>query len=66
MDETAKKIALERLRTMPSNMRLMIGGEGKFDKEMLMQEVEKESDIGELIVEVYLHGLRSFKSVVNI
>lgn len=64
MNEDEKKIVLERLLRMPSNMRLMVGGEGKFDKTELMEEVKNETELGELIVQIYMNGLKSFKAVV--
>lgn len=64
MKGAEKEIVLERLKTLPSNMRLMIGGEGKFDKNQMMHEVENESEIGELIVQIYMNGIRSFKDTI--
>lgn len=58
-DET--KIVLERLKTMPSGLKLSIGAMGSFTRDQLMGEVEKGSEVGELIVEVYMNYLRSFK-----
>ncbi|MCK5023657.1 MAG: hypothetical protein KAS04_05775 [Candidatus Aenigmarchaeota archaeon] len=66
MNETIKKIVIERLNTMPSNMRLLIGGEGKFDKHQLIKEVENETEMGELVAQIYMNGIRSFKSAANV
>ncbi|MBI5635816.1 hypothetical protein HY993_02535 [Candidatus Micrarchaeota archaeon] len=56
-----KKIVLARLETMPKNMSLSIGSVGSLDKWKLIEHVEQEDDVGKLIVEMYMNGLRSFK-----
>ena len=55
-----KELVIARLQTMPSTLRLSIGGEGTFDKERLIEEVEKETKMGEFIVSVYMDNIRSF------
>lgn len=54
MKDDEKEIVVERLKTLPSNMRMMIGDEGKFDKNQMINEVVGESEIGELIVQIYM------------
>jgi hypothetical protein len=66
MDRSEKELVIQRLQTMPSNMRLMLGGEGKLSKEDLIKAVEDETEVGELVVEVYMHGLRSFKAAAGV
>lgn len=61
--ESAKKIAKERIRLMPSHLELHIGNYGDFDKNELIDEIEKDSKIGKIAVEMQLNALRSFKSV---
>lgn len=61
MDQEEKEIVLARLQTMPPTMKLSIGGEGTFTKWELIEEVEKETKIGDFIVKVYMENLRSFK-----
>ncbi len=56
-----KKIVLARLETMPADMSLSIGSAGSLDKWKLMEHVEQDDEIGKLIVEIYMNGLRSFK-----
>ncbi len=56
-----RNIVLARLETMPSDMSLSIGNFGSMDKWKLIEHVKKEDDVGRLVVEVYMAGLRSFK-----
>jgi len=61
VSEDEVKIVLERLKTMPGNLKIAIGDVGSFTKDQLISEVGLRSEIGELIVEVYMNYLRSFK-----
>ena len=61
LNEDELKLVLERLKTMPSNLRIAIGDAGSFTKDQLISEVERRSELGELIVEVYMNYFRSFK-----
>lgn len=56
-----KEIVLARLQTMPLSLKMSIGSQGTFDKEGLIKEVEKGSQVGDFIVEVYMDSLREFK-----
>jgi len=62
INEEEKKIVLARLETMPPDMKLSIGGLGSFDKSQMIGEVDKESEIGEFIVKVYMDHIRSFST----
>jgi len=62
--ETEKKLVLARLATMPLDMELSLGSMGSFDKEKLIDEVEKGTEVGNLVIEVYMNYLRSFKQRV--
>jgi hypothetical protein len=55
------QIVLERLKTVPAGLKMSIGSKGTFDKFQLMDEVEKNTEIGQLIVNIYMENLRSFK-----
>jgi len=58
----AKKLVLARLQTMPPNMKISVGGSSEaYDKFDLIREVEKETEIGKLVVNMHLTYLRSFK-----
>jgi len=61
MDYEEKKIVIARLQTMPAGLKLSLGGEGTFTKWELIEEVEKETELGDFVVDVYMQNLRSFK-----
>lgn len=61
MNEDEKNTVLARLETMPSNLKLSIGNYGTFSKEQLIENVNDETEVGEVIVEIYMDTLRSFK-----
>lgn len=63
IDEEEKEIVIARLETMPPDMRLSIGGHGSFDKDQLIDNVKKETKIGEFVVKVYMKHIRSFSQV---
>ncbi|OGI15542.1 hypothetical protein A3K63_01605 [Candidatus Micrarchaeota archaeon RBG_16_49_10] len=65
MNHDEKKIVLARLQTMPENMNLFIDDLGTFDKWGLIENVEKETEVGELIVEVYMSSIRKFKEMAK-
>ena len=58
-----KKIVIARLETMPAGMSLSIGSAGSLDKWSLIKHVNDEDDVGKLIVEIYMNGLRAFKQL---
>jgi hypothetical protein len=60
-----KKLVLARLETMPLDMELSLGSHGSFGKENLIHEVERGSEVGELVIEVYMNYLRFFKQKVH-
>ncbi|MFP3950087.1 MAG: hypothetical protein ACLFUZ_03285 [Candidatus Micrarchaeia archaeon] len=59
------EIVLERLRTMPSTITLNIGGHGSFNRDQLIEQVEKRTEIGDTVVEMYISYLRSFKEEID-
>lgn len=63
--EEEKRIVLERLITMPPDLRLSIGNYGSFDKNQLKQEIEKNTELGEMFVAMHMEYLRSFKKEIE-
>lgn len=61
IDEEIKKIVIARLEVFPSDKKISIGSIGELTKEEMIENVEKETDIGEKIVEVQLNYLRTLK-----
>lgn len=59
------KIVRARIETMPSHLRLSIGG-SSFDKGELIQHIDSKDHIGELLVKVHFNYLRSFKKEASV
>ncbi len=61
--ELKKNIVIERLRQAPPTVKISFGmSEGKFmDRDELIDHVEKDTQIGNKIIEVQLAYLKSFK-----
>jgi hypothetical protein len=55
------EIVIERLKTMPAGLKMSIGSKGTYNKWDLMKEVQDNSEVGQLVVNVYMQNLRSFK-----
>ncbi|MBI2584075.1 MAG: hypothetical protein HYW25_05380 [Candidatus Aenigmarchaeota archaeon] len=64
--EDEKKIAIARLEGMPEHIKLSIGSHGSFDKWELIEHIRKDDEVGQLIVEVMMSGIRTFKKEVEI
>ncbi len=60
-EEEIKKLVLIRLESMPSNIRISLGGRD-FSKEELINEVKGGTTFGKKIIEVQLEYLRAMKS----
>lgn len=56
-----KKIVIARIMAMPDSIRLSIGGEGELDKEEMILHLQQGDEIGEKLIEMHLHYLRSLK-----
>ena len=61
IDEELKKIVIARLEIFPSDKKISIGSSGELTKQQMIENVEKETEVGEKIVEIQLHYLRSLK-----
>ena len=61
INEEVKKIVIARLEVFPSDKKISIGSVGGLTKQEMIENVEKETDIGEKIAEVQLNYLRSLK-----
>lgn len=61
-----KKIVLERLKRMPPTLKLSIGSYGSFSRAQIIEQIENDTEIGELFVSMHMKYLRSFKEeIVN-
>lgn len=56
-------LVVERLRTMPANASLSIGGKGDFSVEELVDDVRAVNDIGLSVIKTQLDYLRSLKDL---
>jgi len=63
LEELKKEIVLERLRQAPLNIKVSFGNlDGNFlNRDELIGEVKKDTEIGKKIVEIQIEYLRSFK-----
>lgn len=60
-EKEIRDLVIARLRTMPSDTLLSIGGKGDFKIEELIDSVKKEDDeIGKTVIETEIDYIRSF------
>lgn len=57
-DENVKELVILRLRAIPSDLTISIGGYGEFTRDQLIEEVEKGSKVGEAAVRMELLFIR--------
>lgn len=62
IDEEIKQLVIERLKTIPRDKKLSIGGKGDFTVEELIERVEKNDDVGQKVIEVQMEFLQSLKT----
>lgn len=56
-----KEIVKARLNTLPSNISISIGSDGAFDRDELIEHIEKEDNIGKKIIKVDMEFLQALK-----
>ena len=61
IDDELKRVVLARLQLFPKEARLNIGSAGEFNKQQLIENVEKETAVGEKIIAIQLNYLRALK-----
>jgi len=59
--EEIKKLVIARLEVFPENKKISIGNFGEFSKNELIDNVNKNSEIGNKIIEIELEFLRAMK-----
>jgi nucleoid DNA-binding protein len=59
--EEIKKLVIARIEVLPENKKISIGNFGEFSKEELINNINKNSDIGNKIIEIELEFLRAMK-----
>lgn len=61
ISEDLKKLVIARLDVLPPDKKVSIGSVGAFNKNELIEHVEKEDDIGKKVIEVELTYLKALK-----
>jgi len=63
IEEIKKQIVIERLRQAPSTVRISFGASDVdfMNRDEMIDQVEKETDIGKKIIKIQLEYLKSFK-----
>jgi len=56
-----KELVKARLNVLPSNVNISIGSDGAFNRDELIEHVEKEDSIGEKIIQVDMEFLQALK-----
>jgi len=61
IDDQVKKVVIANLQGLSPDLRMHIGSSGEFSREELIDNVEKETEVGNKIVEIQLNFLRKLK-----
>lgn len=62
ISEELKELILQRIGIMPPEFKLSIGGKGTFTKQELMDNIQRESDIGREVVNMQLNFIKAMTS----
>jgi len=57
--EILKEIVLMNIDSMPSNYKLSLGGKGVFDKNQLIEHINKMDDVGKQILNIESRFLKA-------
>lgn len=58
-------LVIARLETIPDNVEISIGGEGKFTVKELIERVRAQDEVGKKMIEIQLAYLRSLGKLQN-
>lgn len=61
LDKDIKELVKARLNVLPKNINISIGAEGTFDKNELIEHVDKGDQIGQKIAQVEMEFLQAIK-----
>lgn len=62
LEEIRKELVIERLRQAPPTVKIAFGSLNEFmNRDELIDQVQKETDIGKRIVKLQIEYLRAFK-----
>jgi hypothetical protein len=65
-DEEIRKLVVARLSVLSADTSLSIGSDGSFDRDQLIEHVERGDEIGKKIQEIQMEWLRSWKEAVSV
>jgi hypothetical protein len=65
LGKTIKDIVIARALTMPDNIGISIGKDGRFSKEEIITHVKKDDEVGKKFVKIQLNYLQSLKHLTN-
>ncbi len=60
-----KKLVKERLSAMPPNISFSIGDLGDFSRDELIEEVEKETEIGKAMIEMQINFIKEMPKILS-
>ncbi|MEN8253640.1 MAG: hypothetical protein ABFQ62_04680 [Patescibacteria group bacterium] len=58
IQEDMKLLAIERLKSIPSNYQISVGGDGSFSRDEAIENVKNDSEIGKELIDVQIEFLR--------
>lgn len=64
-DNDIKKLIKKRLSAMPPDISFSVGEFGDFTRDELIQEVDKESEIGKEMIEMELNFIKKMPSLLK-
>lgn len=56
-----KELVKARLNVLPLNINISIGSDGSFNRDELIEHIEKEDSVGEKIIQIDMEFLRALK-----
>ncbi|MFA5130521.1 MAG: hypothetical protein WC477_06455 [Patescibacteria group bacterium] len=66
LEEAIKQLVVARLAVLSPETGLSIGSEGSFSRDELIEHVELGDEIGKMVTEVQMEGLRYWKEMAGI
>ncbi len=64
--EYIKKLVKERLSAMPPNVSFSIGNFGDFTRDQLIEEVEKDSEVGRIAIKMQIDFIKKIAKLTYI
>ncbi|MBN2880936.1 hypothetical protein JXM83_02680 [Candidatus Woesearchaeota archaeon] len=60
-----QKLVVERLSAMPPNVSFSIGGSGDFTRDQLIQEVNSNSKIGKVMMDMQIEFIKRMPNLIK-